>query len=336
MTQRENFYDGRTVLVTGAGGFIASHLTEALVRQGAHVRALVKYNSRNDWGHIERLPESVQQALEIHTGDITDPFLMRRLCENVDTVFHLAALIGIPYSYIAPQHYVSVNVTGTLNVLEAARSEGIRRLVHTSTSETYGTALYTPIDEKHPLQGQSPYSASKIAADQLVDSYYRSFSLPATTIRPFNTYGPRQSARAIIPTIISQALTGQPIVLGSLAPQRDFTYVSDTVAGFLAVGSCDAALGHVTNVGSGFAVSIGETVEMILKILNQPSHSVQADDPERVRPEQSEVGLLLCNNQMAKERLNWQPTVSFEEGLSLTIDAIRHSLSAYKTTVYNV
>ena len=245
----------QTVLVTGAGGFIGSHLVEALVAKGCRVRAMTKYNSRNDWGNLEQLPPDVQQQIEIISGDIADPFFVRKAVSGCQAVFHLAALIGIPYSYIAPQHYVQVNVQGTLNVLEACRAEGVQKLVHTSTSETYGTARYTPIDEAHPMQGQSPYSASKIGADKMAESYYLSFDLPVATIRPFNTFGPRQSARAIIPTIISQALnyrnTREPIRLGSLSPVRDFTFVKDTAQGFIRVAECDNSVGEVINVAPG-------------------------------------------------------------------------------------
>jgi NAD dependent epimerase/dehydratase len=329
----------QTVLVTGAGGFIGSHLVEALVAKGARVKALIKYNSRNDWGNIERLPAEVQSQIEILAGDITDPFFVRSAVSGCQTVFHLAALIGIPYSYIAPQHYVNVNVQGTLNVLEACRAEGVEKLVHTSTSETYGTARYTPIDEAHPLQGQSPYSASKIAADKMAESYHLSFDLPVATIRPFNTFGPRQSARAIIPTIISQALsypkTKEPIRLGSLTPVRDFTFVKDTAQGFIRVAECENSIGEVINIGSGQAQTIGDTLRLILEIIGQPDLPVVTDE-QRIRPEKSEVGLLLANIDKAKTLLNWQPQYSFKDGLALTVEAIEQSLGQYKTGIYNV
>ncbi len=329
----------QTVLVTGAGGFIGSHLVEALLAKGCRVRALVKYNSRNDWGNLEQLPPELQAQLDIISGDITDPFLVRQAVKGCAAVFHLAALIGIPYSYVAPQHYVNVNVQGTLNVLEACRSEGVQKLVHTSTSETYGTALYTPIDEAHPLQGQSPYSASKIAADKMAESYFLSFDLPVATIRPFNTFGPRQSARAIIPTIISQALaydkTRQPIKVGSLDPQRDFTFVKDTAQGFIRVAECDQSVGQVINVGSGQTQTIGDTLNLILDILGQPNIPV-ITEAQRIRPEKSEVGLLLADNRKAQELLNWQSQTNFRQGLSQTIEAIEASLGLYKTGIYNV
>jgi len=329
----------QTVLVTGAGGFIGSHLVEALVAKGCRVRAMTKYNSRNDWGNLEQLPPDVQQQIEIISGDIADPFFVRKAVSGCQAVFHLAALIGIPYSYIAPQHYVQVNVQGTLNVLEACRAEGVQKLVHTSTSETYGTARYTPIDEAHPMQGQSPYSASKIGADKMAESYYLSFDLPVATIRPFNTFGPRQSARAIIPTIISQALnyrnTREPIRLGSLSPVRDFTFVKDTAQGFIRVAECDNSVGEVINVGSGQAQTIGDTLNLILEIIGQPDIPVVTDE-QRIRPEKSEVGLLLANTEKARSLMDWQPQYSFKDGLAQTVEAIERTLGQYKTGIYNV
>lgn len=324
----------QTVLVTGAGGFIGSHLVEGLVAEGARVRALIKYNSRNDWGNIERLAPEVREHVEILSGDITDPFFVRQAVQGCQTVFHLAALIGIPYSYIAPQHYVSVNVQGTLNVLEACRSEGVQKLVHTSTSEAYGTARYAPIDEAHPLQGQSPYSASKIAADKMAESYFLSFDLPVATIRPFNTFGPRQSARAFIPTVISQALQKGEIRVGSLDPKRDFNYVKDTVQGFLRVAE-KGAPGEVYNIGSGTTWSMQQTVEEILSLLGKPDLPVM-EEAQRIRPEKSEVQLLLCNSEKARGQLGWSPRYSFREGLAETVEAIRQDLGCYKTELYNV
>jgi len=325
----------KTVLVTGAGGFIGSHLTEALVRDGYTVKALIKYNSRSDWGNLEKLSPEIQSEIEILPGDITDPFFVQQAVKGCDTVFHLAALIGIPYSYIAPQHYVNVNVQGTLNVLEACRNAGVSKIVHTSTSETYGTAQYTPIDEKHPLQGQSPYSASKIAADKMAESYYLSFDLPVATIRPFNTYGPRQSARAVIPTIISQALTNKTIHIGSLTPQRDFNFVADTVEGFIKIAESPKTIGEVINIGSGQTVTIGDTLKEILSLIGLPELPVITDD-QRIRPEKSEVLLLLADARKAKKLVDWEPKHTLRQGLEKTIDAIRQDLGQYKTALYNV
>src|SRR6266851_6156877 len=254
-----------TILITGATGFIGSHLTELLLREGHRVRAIARYNGRGDIGHLSALPPELLDQLDIRFGDVTDTFLMRDLVASCDIVLHLAALIGIPYSYVAPASYVSTNVSGTLNVLEACRQAKVRRVIVTSTSEVYGTAIYSPIDEKHPLQGQSPYSASKIGADKFAESYYRAFSLPVITIRPFNTYGPRQSARAVIPTIVSQALSEPEIRLGSLAPIRDLNFVKDTVAAFLAIAAADGAIGKTINVGAGKGISIGELAALILE-----------------------------------------------------------------------
>lgn len=328
-----------TVLVTGAGGFIGSHLVEALVARGAQVRAMVRYNSRNDWGHLDALSEATRQAIEVLPGDIADPFFVRKAVSGCHAVFHLAALIGIPYSYIAPQQYVQVNVQGTLNVLEACRSEQVAKLVHTSTSETYGTAQYTPIDEIHPLVGQSPYSASKIAADKMAESYHLSFGLPVATIRPFNTFGPRQSMRAVIPSIIHQALaaqkTGEPIRLGSLSPQRDFTFVSDTVAGFIRMAECAESAGETINVGSGQTQSIGDTLHLILELLGTPDLPVITDE-QRIRPEKSEVGLLLAKTSKARHLLGWEPQVTFRDGLARTIEAITQAPANAKASLYHV
>lgn len=327
-------WTGKQVLVTGAGGFIGSHLTGRLVELGASVRALVRYNSRNDWGLLELLENKVKDELEIVLGDLTDPYCTLRILGGCSVVFHLAALIAIPYSYIAPSQFVSVNCGGTLNLLEAARSHGVELFVHTSTSETYGTAQYTPIDEKHPLKGQSPYAASKIGADKLAESYHLSFGVPVATIRPFNTYGPRQSARAVIPTIISQGLGGEVIRLGSLFPVRDLNYVSDTVEGFIKVAESPRAVGEVINVGSGKPVSIGELAEKIVGLLGGGKRLVFAE--ERVRPEGSEVRELLCDNRKARELLRWKPRTSLEEGLARTISYIKGNLSRYKPENYNV
>jgi NAD dependent epimerase/dehydratase len=324
----------KTVLVTGAGGFIGSHLVERLVELGAHVRAVVRYNSRNDWGLLELLPPAIKSSLDVRAGDLVDPFWTLHVVAGCDVIFHLAALIAIPYSYIAPQQFVAVNCTGTLNLLEAARRAGVERFVHTSTSETYGTAQYSPIDEKHPLKGQSPYAASKIAADKLVESYHLSFGIPAAIIRPFNTYGPRQSARAVIPTIISQGLDGEVIRLGLLTPRRDLSFVRDTVTAFIKIAEQPAAVGEVINVGAGIAVSIGEVAEQVIELLGGNKRMVH--DEARVRPPASEVMELLCDNRKAREVLGWQPQVSLEEGLRATIRFIRDHRERYKTEAYNL
>lgn len=300
-SQKSMDWQGKTVLVTGAGGFLGSHLAEGLVTRGARVRALVRYNSRNDWGLLEQLPEAVKGKIEVAAGDLTDPFGIARVVAGCAIIFHLAALIAIPYSYVAPAQYVAVNCGGTLNLLEAARAQGVEAFIHTSTSETYGTAQYTPIDEGHPLKGQSPYSASKIAADKLAESYHLSFGLPVVTVRPFNTFGPRQSARAIIPTIITQALIGDTIHLGDLRPRRDFTFVDDTVTGFLKAAATPQAVGQVINLGTGRAVSIGELAQAIIGLVG--GNKKIATDSARLRPEASEVWHLESDNRRAKEVL---------------------------------
>lgn len=322
------------VLVTGAGGFIGSHLVEELVRAGHSVRAFVHYNSNSNWYNLEKLPDDVLASVETVAGDITDAFAVDRAVQGCEAVFHLAALIGIPYSYVAPAAYVATNVTGTLHVLEACRRHNVRRLLHTSTSETYGTAQYVPIDENHPLVGQSPYSATKIAADKLVESYYLSFDLPAVIVRPFNTYGPRQSARAIIPTIISQALALGRLTLGNLDPVRDLTFVTDTAQGFVAAARSDRVLGQVVNLGVGEGYSVRELVEKIGRLLGM--ELVPEQDAQRVRPEKSEVGRLISNNSKVRRLTDWAPRVSIDDGLHRTIEYIRANLSSYKTDRYNV
>ncbi|MFT5430200.1 MAG: NAD dependent epimerase/dehydratase [Myxococcota bacterium] len=327
-----NYYAGRKVLVTGAGGFIGSHLCEGLVAAGAEVTAFVHYNSRTDWGLIESLPEETQSSLRIVAGDIRDPFAVRSAVEGQSVVFHLAALIAIPFSYEAPGSYVSTNINGTLNVLRAAQEVGCERVVHTSTSECYGTAQYTPIDEKHPLVGQSPYSATKIGADKLAESFYCSFNLPVVTLRPFNTFGPRQSARAVIPTIISQAFDQPQIKLGSAEPVRDFNYVTDTVAGFMAAGEKTAAIGRVVNCGRGEGITIGELATKILGLMDCDKQVVF--DQSRVRPENSEVFALLCDNRLAAELLEQGPKVSLDQGLRNTIDYIAANRDSFKSHLY--
>ncbi|MGH2911545.1 MAG: GDP-mannose 4,6-dehydratase [Solirubrobacteraceae bacterium] len=327
-------WSGRRTLVTGAGGFIGSHLTELLVSRGAGVRAYVHYNARNDWGNLELVPPDIRSEIEVVMGDIGDPFSVARAVADCDQVFHLAALIGIPYSYIAPHTYVETNIVGTLNVLEAVRGKSGTRLVHTSTSETYGTARYTPIDEDHPLQGQSPYSASKVGADKMVESYVRSFEIPAATLRPFNTYGPRQSLRAVIPTIAAQAMAGDVVRLGSLSPVRDFTFVTDTARAFVAVAESDAALGGTFNAGNGKGITVGEVAQMILEILGSNA-GIEADDA-RVRPAASEVFTLLADTTAITATTGWQATVGLRDGLAQTIDYIRDRLPRLKPDLYTV
>jgi NAD dependent epimerase/dehydratase len=323
------------VLVTGAGGFIGSHLVEELIKNGSSVRAFVKYNSRNDWGNLELLDKNIMANVEVMTGDISDPFYIEKAVKGMTTVFHLAALIAIPYSYNAPENFVRVNVNGTLNVLQACLKHNVERLVHTSTSETYGTAIYVPIDEKHPLQAQSPYSATKIAADKLVESFYLSFGLPVSTVRPFNTFGPRQSARAVIPTIISQILSDSPVVrIGSAQPVRDFTYVKDTVSGFIRASAGGESIGKVINIGTGSGISIGDLVSLIMRSIDVQKE-IKVEE-ERIRPTRSEVMNLICDNSLAKKELGWQPQYTLERGLHETISFMKKHLNRYKTELYNI
>jgi len=327
--------NGKTILVTGAGGFVGSHLVEALVRESANVKAFVHYNSRNDWGNLEMLPSETKKSIEVISGDVRDPFFVRHACKKTDMIFHLAALIPIPYSYVAPKEFVDTNITGTLNVMQAAKEENVQKIIHTSTSETYGTAKYVPIDEAHPLQGQSPYSASKIGADKIAESFFCSFGTPVATIRPFNTYGPRQSARAIIPSIMCQALAGKPeIKVGSLTPVRDLTYISDTVAGFIAVAKTDKSVGEVINIGSGTGISISELAQKIIAVTGKKTRLIE--DKQRIRPEKSEVMRLICNNQKAKELLNWKPSVSLENGLANVAAFMKENKGLYKADIYNI
>lgn len=322
------------VLVTGAGGFIGSHLTEKLVNLGARVKAFVRYNSRNDQGMLEFLPLRVKEKIEIVMGDLRDSQTMQDIIKDIDIVFHLGALIAIPYSYIHPGEVVETNIMGTLNVLNAAKNSGIKKIIHTSTSEVYGTAQYVPIDEKHPLQGQSPYSASKIGADKIAESFYRSYRLPIAIIRPFNTYGPRQSARAVIPTIISQVLSNDKVYLGSLHPTRDLTFVEDTVEGFIKIAESDKSIGEIINVGSNFEISIGELASKIISLVGKKLEIISV--PERVRPQDSEVERLLADNSKAKKLINWEPKISLDEGLKRTIKWIRDNLELYKVNIYNI
>jgi NAD dependent epimerase/dehydratase len=329
-----SFWDGKPVLVTGAGGFIASHLVEALVTQGARVRAFVRYNSRSDPGLLSLLPAESLSKVEIIAGDLRDLPAIQAAMRGVAYVFHLGALIAIPYSYIHPAEVVETNVIGTLNVLLAGRDQHVRRIVHTSTSEVYGTARRVPIDEDHPLQGQSPYSASKIGADKLAESFYCSFDLPVVTLRPFNTYGPRQSARAVLPTIITQVLTQEVIRLGNLDALRDLTYISDTVTGFLRVGETAGVEGQTFNLGSGKEVRIGDLAQQVIDLIGKPVRIEM--DPARLRPEKSEVQRLLSNNKLAQQKLNWTPQVSLIRGLEQTIDWIRYHLEYYLPGKYQV
>jgi len=321
------------ILITGAAGFIGSHVTELLLREGYDVRALVRYNSRNDFGHLDAVPEHLRQRLEVKRGDVVDPFLVGDLVTGCDVVMHLAALIGIPYSYVAPASYVATNVSGTLNVLEACRQAKTRRVIITSTSEVYGTALYTPIDENHPLQAQSLYSASKIAADKITESYFRSFDLPVVTLRPFNTYGPRQSARAVIPAVLGQALRGKTeILVGNLAPKRDLTFVTDTARAFLMAATVKDIEGQTIHFGQGKAISIRDLIELCLEVAASSARIVSVE--ERLRPMKSEVELLLCNPVKANSILGWHPEVSLEEGVRLTMGYLAHNLANYSADDY--
>jgi dTDP-glucose 4,6-dehydratase len=325
-------YEDKSILVTGAGGFIGSHLAERLVREGAKVTALVHYNALGSQGWLQSSP--LQKEMDIVAGDICDPGFMQSIMEGQQIVFHLAALIAIPYSYVAPESYVRTNVMGTLNVLQAARRCGTERVLHTSTSEVYGTALYVPIDEKHPLQGQSPYSASKIGADKMAESFHLSFDTPVVTVRPFNTFGPRQSARAVIPTILSQILTRDEVKLGSLTPTRDLNYVDNTVEGYLAAGSHPAAIGRTISFGSGVEISIADLAALIARIVGKDV-PIREDD-QRLRPSKSEVERLLADNTLAHKILGWSPTTDLETGLTRTIEWFRNNTHLYEADKYNI
>lgn len=323
------------VLVTGADGFIGSHLVEHLLAQGHRVTALSLYNSFNYWGWLEEIADN--ERLTIVSGDIRDPHFCRKIVRDQECIYHLAALIAIPYSYHAPASYVDTNVTGTLNMCQAALDAGVRRFIHTSTSEVYGTARYVPIDEKHPLQPQSPYSASKIAADAMAMSFYNSFDLPVTVARPFNTYGPRQSARAVIPTIIGQIANGyRQIKLGDVTPTRDFNYVTDTCRGFVALAECDAAIGQTVNIGSNFEISVGDTLSLIRELMNSDVEFVH--DSARDRPGKSEVFRLWCDNSLIRDLTDFAPAIGIRQGLQNTIDWFVQpaNLAKYKSAIYNV
>ena len=325
------------ILVTGADGFIGSHLTEELIKQGYEVRAFVFYNSFNSWGWIDSFPEEIKNKIEIFAGDIRDPNGIRVAMESCDTVFHLAALIGIPFSYHSPDSYVDTNIKGTLNILQAAKLLNTKRVLVTSTSEVYGTAQYVPIDEKHPFQGQSPYSATKIGADRIAESFFRSFELPVTIVRPFNTYGPRQSARAVIPTIISQLLNGiEEIILGDLTPIRDFVFVKDTVNGFIEIAKSQKTIGEEINIATQSEISIGDLAQTIINIINPQAKIIC--DKQRIRPEKSEVKRLCGSNEKLKKLTNWQQIYFLKDGLKETIDwfSNKENLKGYKYEIYNV
>ena len=325
----------KKILVTGAGGFIGSHLTELLVEQGYSVKAFVHYNSRNYWDWLEE--SKYKNEIEVVSGDIRDYDSVYSAMKNCGTVFHLAALIGIPYSYISPLAYIRTNIEGTYNVLQSAKELSVKNILITSTSETYGTAQYVPIDEKHPMIGQSPYSASKISADHLAISYYRSFGLPVKIVRPFNTYGPRQSARAIIPTIITQILDGErKIKLGNLNPTRDLTYVKDTANGFLEIAKSDKLYGEITNIGMNDEISVGELANLIIDLIGEKVEIIQ--DETRIRPDKSEVERLFCDNSKITDKTNWKPKYTLQMGLKETIDwfSKKENLFRYKTDIYNI
>lgn len=325
----------KKILVTGADGFIGSHLTEELVKAGYEVKAFVYYNSFNTWGWLDTLPKQIMQHVEVFTGDIRDPYGVKAAMKNCSAVFHLAALIAIPFSYHSPDTYVDTNIKGTLNILQAARELCLERVLVTSTSEVYGTAIYVPIDEKHPYQGQSPYSATKIGADRLAESFYRSFELPVTIVRPFNTYGPRQSARAVIPTIITQLLSGQEeIKLGALTPTRDFNYVKDTAKGFIEIYRSIKTIGEEINIATQKEISIGELANELIRQIN-PNARIICDE-QRLRPEKSEVNRLLGANEKIQRLTSWKPEYTFSQGIEETIEFLRNNREKYKSDIYNV
>lgn len=323
------------ILITGADGFIGSHLVEELIKEGKKIKAFVYYNSFNSWGWLDTLPKEIMEEIEVFSGDIRDPNGVREALKGADEVYHLAALIAIPFSYHSPDSYVDTNIKGTLNVLQAARDLGTKRVLITSTSEVYGTAQYVPIDEKHPYQGQSPYSATKIGADRLAESFYRSFNMPITIVRPFNTYGPRQSARAVIPTIITQLLAGrEEIQLGSLTPTRDFNYVKDTARGFIEIAKSDKTIGEEVNIATQKEISIGQLAQEMIDQIN-PNARIICDE-QRLRPENSEVNRLLGSNEKIRKLTAWEPKYNLETGLAETIQWLRNNLHKYKTDIYNI
>jgi NAD dependent epimerase/dehydratase len=324
----------KRVLVTGAGGFIGSHLTERLRGLGTEVRAFVRYNSRADWGLLDLLPKEKLNGIEVIMGDLRDGDAIHHAAKDMEIIFHLGSLIAIPYSYLHPRETIETNVMGALNILNAAREYSVPRVIHTSTSEVYGTAHYVPMDEKHPLQGQSPYSASKIGADMIAESFYRSFGVPVSIIRPFNTFGPRQSSRAVIPTIISQAVTGKRIYLGSLHPTRDYTYIDDVVDAFIKVAESPDSVGEVINIGSNFEISIGDIANKVISLLGESREIIV--DKRRIRPKKSEVERLWCDNTKAKKLLGWNPKIGFDEGLKMTVKWISDNIGLYKSELYNV
>ena len=327
-------WKNKKVIITGSEGFIGSHLTEKLVSLGCKVTAFVLYNSFNSCGWIDTFKKEIRENVKIFFGDIRDEAIVRKALKDQEIVFHLAALIAIPYSYYAPRSFIETNVLGTLNIVQSSREFELMKVIHTSTSEVYGTAKYTPIDESHPLQGHSPYSASKIGADKVVESFYKSFNVPVAVIRPFNTYGPRQSARAVIPTIISQALTKNEINLGNVSTIRDMNYIKDTVQGFIGIAQSDKSVGEVINIGSGRGLTIREIVNTIIKLLNK-NIKINLDE-KRVRPEKSEVGVLICDYRKAKKLISWTPKFTLEEGLTETIRWIKNNLKYFKSEIYNI
>lgn len=326
---------GKKVLVTGADGFIGSHLVEWLLAEGCQVKAFCYYNSFNTWGWLDTLPKATLEKIEIFTGDVRDNICVRSAVKGVDVVMHLAALIAIPYSYYSPESYIDTNIKGTLNILQAGLDFNVEKILVTSTSEVYGTAKYVPIDEKHPFQGQSPYSATKIGADRIAESFYRSFNAPVCIVRPFNTFGPRQSARAVIPTIISQLLAGKTeLSLGSLTPTRDFNYVKDTCNGFIEIAKSDKIIGEEINIATSHEISVGDLASRLIKIIN-PAAKIICEE-ERLRPEKSEVNRLLGCNKKLKALTNWEQKYSFDQGLKETVDWMKQNLGKYKTDIYNV